>query len=196
MPWQTSLHSHIQNLSHMLENLDETQVEKALTRMRDCQGLIVFTGIGQNLIMASKVAATYNSLSLRAVSVDPVSSLHGSMSFVRPEDLLVPLSKSGETPELLRFLDGVSKLADCDVLSIHAARGCPLERRSAYSVYLPLLGEADHLNLAPTASSGCFLAFLQALAVQLASMRGLTRADFARTHPEGTLGRQAAMVLP
>src|SRR5215469_14216227 len=136
--WQESLRNQIESLAHMLDNLDEAQVGKALNLIGDCRGMIIFTGIGQNLIMSAKLAATYNSLSLRAMSLDPVSSLHGGMSFLRPEDLLVPISKSGETAELLSFLQLATEQADCPVLAIHAAPGCSLERRSAHWVCRPL----------------------------------------------------------
>lgn len=172
----------------MAENVDEAEVSKAIEMVRGCHGLLIFTGVGQNLFLASKVASSYNSLSLRAVSADPVGALHGGMGLFRPGDLLILISKSGETAELLRFMDACEQLGRPIMLGIHSAPGSTLASRCQHSVYLPLQSEADHLDLAPTASSVCILAFLHSMAVQLASEAGLSASSFRRTHPGGTIG--------
>ncbi|HEX6871823.1 MAG TPA: SIS domain-containing protein [Micromonosporaceae bacterium] len=188
MSWQESLRAHVRSLEHMMGRVDPDEVAVALRLMDECRGLIIFAGIGQNLMLANKAASTYNSLSLRSISVDPVASLHGTMGMFRPDDLLVLLSKSGETAELLRFVDACHRTGHTRILGVHSAPGCELAGRSMHSVFIPLEAEADHLGLAPTASSVCLLAFLHALAVELAGRRGLTAADFVRTHPGGTIG--------
>jgi arabinose-5-phosphate isomerase len=196
LSWKESLERHMLNLEHMADNLDPIEVDDVLDTMRTCDGLILFTGVGQNLILATKVASTYNALSIRAMSVDPIASLHGTMGMFRAEDLLVAISKSGETFELLCLLRACREIGFTNTVGVHSARGCTLGKLSARSVYVPMVGEADHLNMAPTASSGCFLAFLQAIAVQLSSENGLTAVDFVRTHPGGTLGKRSVSAPP
>lgn len=178
----------------MASRIDESEVGKAMEMVRRCRGLLIFTGIGQNLLLAGKAASTFCSLSLRAVSVDPVAALHGGMGLFRPDDLLILISKSGETPELLRFLAACRQIDYSNTLGIHSAPGSTLASNCRHSVYLPMVNEADHLDLAPTASSLCLLGFLQSLAVELASEAGLSALAFRRTHPGGTIGLGPARV--
>ena len=178
----------------MADHIDESEVAKAIEIVRGCRGLIICSGVGQNLLLASKAASTFNSLSLRAVSADPVAALHGGMGLFRPGDLLILISKSGETPELLRFMDACRVVGHSNILGIHSSRDSTLAAGCRHSVYIPLVSEADHLDLAPTSSSVCFLSFLQALAVQLASEAGLTAPAFRRTHPGGTIGQGTGRV--
>jgi len=189
MPWQESLKRHIGSLEYMALQLDVREVTNVLQVMRSCRGLIIFTGVGQNSLLASKVASTYGSVGIRAASMDSVALLHGGLGFLQSQDLLVLLSKSGETAELLRLMAACRDIGHSDTLAVHSARGSTLEALAACSVYIPILSEADHLDMVPTASAACFLSFLHALAVQLSSESGLTAAMFLRTHPAGTLGR-------
>ncbi|WP_433652897.1 SIS domain-containing protein [Micromonospora zamorensis] len=186
--WRESLDLHIANLDYMARNLDGREVERILDVLRGCQGLVIFTGVGQNSLLASKVASTYGSLSMRSTSIDAVALLHGNLGMLRPQDLLVVLSNSGETFELKRLMEACRDLGHTDTLVVHSAPGCTLEKLAAHSIHLPTAGEADHLGIVPTASSTCFLSFLQAVATQLASENGLTAGAFVRTHPGGTLG--------
>jgi arabinose-5-phosphate isomerase len=173
----------------MASRIDDSEVGKAMEMVRRCRGLLIFSGVGQNLLLAGKAASTFSSLSLRAVSADPVAALHGGMGLFRPDDLLILLSKSGETAELLRFLDACRQIDFANTLGIHSAPGCTLAANCRHSVYVPMMSEADHLDLAPTASSVCLLGFLQSLAIELASEAGLSASAFRRTHPGGTIGR-------
>jgi arabinose-5-phosphate isomerase len=172
----------------MADNIDESEVVKAMEMVRRCRGLLIFSGVGQNLLLAGKAASTFSSLSLRAVSADPIAALHGGMGLFRPDDLLILISKSGETPELLRFMDACRQIDYSNTLGIHSSPGSTLAAGCRHSVYVPMVSEADHLDLAPTASSVCILGFLQSLATQLASDAGLSASAFRRTHPGGTIG--------
>ncbi|WP_157517439.1 SIS domain-containing protein [Micromonospora rifamycinica] len=186
--WRESLRCQIENLQHTADNLDGSEVDRAVEMVRRCTGLLIFSGVGQNLVLADKVASTFSSLSLRAVSADPVAALHGGMGLFRPEDLLILISKSGESPELLRFLDACRQVGHSNTLAIHSAPGSTLATSCRGGVHVPMVSEADHLDLAPTASSICFLGLLQSLAAELASAAGLSEAAFRRTHPGGTIG--------
>ena len=188
MSWRESLDAHTRGLAQMATALDDGEVSDLLATLRSCPGMIIFTGVGQNSLLASKVASTYGSLSIRSTSVDSVALLHGNLGMLRGEDLLIMLSSSGETAELLRLVEACLAIGHTNTLAVHSAPGSTLAKLCARNVHVPLLGEADHLNLVPTASSCCFLAFLQAVAIHLASERGLTAAEFVSTHPGGTIG--------
>lgn len=188
LTWQESLGQHISNLQYMAKHVDTGQADELVRLVRSCRGLVIFTGVGQSSLLASKVAATYASLSLRSVSVDAVALLHGNLGMLRPQDLLILLSNSGETVELRRLMEACQALGHTNTVAVHAAPDCTLEKRATYAVRLPLLGEADHLGIVPTASSSCFLSFLQAVAAQVACADDLTAEAFVRTHPGGTLG--------
>ncbi|MEE1736698.1 SIS domain-containing protein [Streptomyces sp. BE147] len=172
----------------MAGHLAADEVDLFLSAIRDCRGLIVFTGVGQNSLLADKVASTYGSLSMRSTSIDSVALLHGNLGMLREGDLLILLSNSGETPELLHLVESCKKIGHTDILVVHSTPGCTLERMCARSVHVPTVGEADHLDMVPTASSCCFLAFLQAVAIQIAGEQGLTADDFVATHPGGSIG--------
>ncbi len=187
--WERSLRLHIDSLTNMLTHLESMEVHEALNAMRECKGLFIFTGVGQNYILACKIASTFNSLYLRSVSVDPIASLHGTLGLIQNRDLLVPISRSGETEELIRFIKYCRQIGFKNVLGIHSEPMSSLAKLSRLSVYVPITNEADQLNIVPTASSVCFLAFLHSLGVQLSSERKLTVTEFLRNHPGGTLGK-------
>lgn len=192
--WKQSLQCQVDNFQYMTDHIDESEVGAAIDMLLQCRGLLLFAGVGQNLLVASKAASTYNSLALRAVSIDPVAALHGGMGLMRREDLVILISKSGETSELLQFMQACRQLGHSSMLGIHSSRGSSLASGCRRAVYLPMVSEADHLDLAPTASSVCILGFLQALAAHLANEAGLSESDYRRTHPGGTIGLGPAEV--
>jgi len=188
--WQESLERHITNLQHMATHVDVAEVNGFLDAIRNCSGLIVFTGVGQNSLLADKIASTYASLSMRSTSIDAVAFLHGNLGMLRRPDLIVMLSHSGETRELYDLAQACDRLGYANTFAVHSTPGCSLSRLCHRSVHVPTLGEADRLDLVPSASSCCFLSFLQAVAIQLAAEGALTLQRFVSTHPGGTLGRR------
>ena len=191
---------------------------RALELMFSCQGRVVVTGMGKSGIIARKIAATLNSTGSPALYLHPVEALHGDLGMVVRGDVVLALSASGETEEILRLLATIKRLQvplismTCDDLAeTVAGRACPerAERvegnarstpastlASAADVALDcsISKEACSLGLAPTASTTAMLALGDALAVALSEKRGFKEEDFANLHPGGKLGKRLARV--
>jgi arabinose-5-phosphate isomerase len=185
---------------------------RALELMFGCQGRVVVTGMGKSGIIARKVAATLNSTGSPALYLHPVEALHGDLGMVVRGDVVLALSASGETEEILRLLATIKRLQvplitmTCDDLAEMVAgrnarstrdRATPASTlASAADVALDcsISKEACSLGLAPTASTTAMLALGDALAVALSEKRGFKEEDFANLHPGGKLGKRLARV--
>jgi arabinose-5-phosphate isomerase len=154
-----------------------------------CTGRVVVTGMGKSGHVAGKIAATLASTGTPAFFLHPAEAGHGDLGMITREDLLLALSNSGETPEILTLLPHVARLG----VPLVALTGVPvstLARAAAVHLDVSVPEEACPLNLAPTASTTAMLAMGDALAVALLEARGFTAEDFARSHPGGSLGRR------
>jgi len=187
--WADSLDRYREAFHYTTNALRPEDMERTRDIFNSCPGVLFFTGIGQNGSLAQKISMTYNSLSIRSMWLDATAALHGTMGLLRKDDIVIPLSRSGNTAELLVFLRACHRLGFDRILTVHCNPQSEMVRLSKWDLEIPVPYEADHLNLAPTASSVCFLAVLQALAVDIASLRGLTHEEFVKTHPGGTLGK-------
>lgn len=185
------LQKEAETLYHASKNLNYAVLDDVITELLEHierNGRIAITGVGKNYSIAHKMAATYNSLGIPAYHLDPNHALHGDLGALQPNDCLVLLSKSGDTRELIELMDHV----DNSSISICCAEFCALNRRTKLHLALPFAGEADHLGLAPTASSTLLLAVGDAIGVTLSKELGWTRRDFLSVHPAGTLGKVRA----
>lgn len=190
MEWKESLVKQSLSLSNLLESFQlASDIESLLKYSRGIRGFHYFAGIGKNMFVAARVAATYDSLGIRSMYVDPVNTLHGSMGIFSDSDILIAISKSGETEELNRFLHALSNQGFSNIVGVTSNSESTLCRLSKLSVRIPVLYEGDHLGLAPIASTMVFSAVLDSIAVQLSSERGYTKSDFVRNHPGGSLGK-------
>jgi arabinose-5-phosphate isomerase len=180
--------------------------ERAVDLMFRCQGRVVVTGMGKSGIIARKIAATLNSTGSPALYLHPVEALHGDLGMIVAGDLVVALSASGETEEILSLLATIKRLRvpliamTCDARDeADAGRNARATRSTlaaAADVALDcsISQEACSLGLAPTASTTTMLALGDALAVALSEKRGFKEADFANLHPGGKLGKRLARV--
>lgn len=153
------------------------------------RGRLIFTGVGKSGIVARKLAATMASLGTASLFVHAVEAVHGDLGVVRPEDVIVVLSKSGETREILEFAS-IVKERGVRVIGMVGNIHSTLARLADVVLDTSVTREADHLNLAPTTSTTAALALGDALAIAVADLRNLTEDDFALVHPAGSLGRQ------
>ena len=161
----------------------------ACTLMLACRGRIVVSGMGKSGHVARKIAATLASTGTPAFFVHPAEASHGDLGMITPGDVMLALSNSGETDELLTILPLVKRMG----VSTIAMTGKPesrLARLAEIHLDVSVRQEACPLNLAPTASTTVALALGDALAVALLEQRGFTSEDFAATHPAGQLGRR------
>jgi arabinose-5-phosphate isomerase len=190
MYWKESLKIQCDSIIQMLNNQQlEKEANELIKLIKNTNEFVYFTGIGKNGFVAAKVASTFNSLGIRSLFIDPVNTLHGDMNIFTDKDILIAISKSGETEELIHFISTLKKTSDTKVISIVSKQDSSLEKLSTLTVHIPILHEGDHLNLAPVASSVVFMSFLQSLAVQISSENGFDKKQFVKGHPGGTLGK-------
>jgi arabinose-5-phosphate isomerase len=154
-----------------------------------CQGRVVVTGMGKSGHVARKIAATLASTGTPAFFLHPGEASHGDLGMLTRGDVLLALSNSGETAEILTLLPQVRRLG-VKVLALTGREGGTLAREADVLLDVGVEQEACPLNLAPTASTTAALAMGDALAVALLEARGFSAEDFARAHPGGNLGRR------
>jgi arabinose-5-phosphate isomerase len=154
-----------------------------------CKGRVVVTGMGKSGHVARKIAATLASTGTPAFFLHPAEAGHGDLGMITRTDVLLALSNSGETPELVVLLPHLKRLG-VPLIVMSGKRDSTLGRAANVALDVSVAEEACPLNLAPTASTTATLAMGDALAVTLLEARGFTKQDFARSHPGGTLGRQ------
>jgi arabinose-5-phosphate isomerase len=179
--------------------------QRAVELMFGCQGRVVVTGMGKSGIIARKIAATLSSTGSPALYLHPVEALHGDLGMIVRGDVVLALSASGETEEILRLLGTIKRLQvplitmTCDEIAAGADRNaCSTQSTVASAADVALdcsiSKEACSLGLAPTASTTTMLALGDALAVALSEKRGFKEEDFADLHPGGKLGKRLARV--
>ncbi|MEW6486570.1 MAG: KpsF/GutQ family sugar-phosphate isomerase [Thermodesulfobacteriota bacterium] len=180
-----------QALEGLARNLG-AEFERALDLVLACQGKVVLTGMGKSGIVCRKIAATLSSTGTPAFFLHPAEGVHGDLGILARGDLVIAVSNSGETEELVEILPVIRRLE----LGLIAVTGNPrstLARRSHVVLFLGVEREACPLNLAPMASTTATLALGDALAAALMERRGFSTQDFARFHPAGALGRQLTL---
>src|SRR6266699_258809 len=154
-----------------------------------CHGRVVVTGMGKSGHVAGKIAATLASTGTPAFFLHPAEAGHGDLGMITRSDVVVAISNSGETPELVLLLPHLKRLAVPLIVFVGKVDST-LGRASTVALDVSVPEEACPLNLAPTASTTATLAMGDALAVSVLEARGFTKQDFALSHPGGSLGRQ------
>jgi arabinose-5-phosphate isomerase len=186
-------------LARLAERMDDEMrpmVEHALALMaaRSAAGQrVVCTGLGKSGLIARKLAATFNSTGTRASFLHPVEALHGDLGMLAPGDVVLALSYSGETEELLRLMPAFGRLGTT-LICFTGCLSSTLAAGSAVALDVSVSEEACSLNLAPTASTTVMLALGDALALELSRRSGFQPYHFADLHPGGRLGRRLARV--
>lgn len=162
---------------------------KTVELMLENKGNLVFTGIGKSAIIAQKIVATMNSTGTTAVFMHAADAIHGDLGIVREGDVVVVLSKSGETPEI-KVLVPLIKLRGNKIVAIVGNRDSYLAAQADYVLDVTVGEEAIPGSLAPTSSTTAQLVMGDALALVLMHCRGFSTEDFAKFHPGGALGKQ------
>ncbi len=162
---------------------------RACRLMLECDGRVVVLGMGKSGHIGSKIAATLASTGTPAFFVHPGEASHGDLGMITPRDLVLALSNSGETEELLTILPLIKRLG-VPLIALTGRPGSTLARAATVNIDVSVEKEACPLGLAPTASTTAALAMGDALAIALLETRGFTAEDFALAHPGGTLGRR------
>ncbi len=183
------------------------EFDRALELMFGCRGRVVVTGMGKSGLIARKIAATLSSTGSPALYLHPVEALHGDLGMIVRGDVVLALSASGDTEEILQLVATIKRLQvplismTCDGLaevrtdrSVRSTRASTLASSSDVALDCSISQEACSLGLAPTASTTTMLALGDALAVALSEKRGFKEEDFANLHPGGKLGKRLARV--
>jgi arabinose-5-phosphate isomerase len=174
------------------DRLDEAAYEAAEDILARTSNPIIVTGVGTSGALARKIAATLTSTGSRAVFLHPSDALHGQLGIVEPEDVVIAVSNSGETEELLATLPYL-RSRKAKIIAIVGSTQSTLARAAHVALDARAEAEACPLNLAPTSSTTLALAVGDALAVALMTRKGVTAEGFARNHPSGQLGRRLTL---
>ncbi len=165
-----------------------------LELIEKCQGKIIVTGIGKSGHIARKISATMSSLGTPSLFLHPAEAAHGDLGMVERKDILLMISKSGETDELKQLIPSL-KLIGCKIIGLFCKENSTLGRYCDIEVVLPIKEEACINNLAPTTSSTITMAFGDAIAVALSARKNFGREDFALFHPQGNLGKRLLLTV-
>jgi arabinose-5-phosphate isomerase len=165
------------------------EVAAAVRTISDCQGRLIATGMGKMGCIARKAAGTFSSTGTPAIFLDPADAIHGGLGVVGEEDVVLAISNSGETSELLELLPSFLRLR-LPIIAVTGKTDSSLARQSSIVIDSSVTLEADPDSLAPTNSSSVALACCDGLAVALMRLRGFTKDEFAIFHPGGHLGRK------
>ncbi|HKB15577.1 MAG TPA: KpsF/GutQ family sugar-phosphate isomerase, partial [Planctomycetota bacterium] len=168
-------------------------LERAVDLILACKGTLLVTGVGKAGIVGQKLSATFASTGTPAISLHPTEALHGDLGRVRPGDLVVALSNSGETEEILRLVPALKKIG-VPLVAITGNPSSSLARLADCVLDIGPVEEAGPLFLAPTASTTGMLALGDALAMVVCGERDFRAAEFAMFHPGGALGRRLMRV--
>ena len=178
----------IESLQKVKDELDE-DFTVLVSEILTCQGRVILTGIGKSGHIAKKIAATMSSLGTPAYYLHPAEGAHGDLGVITKDDIILAVSYSGETDEIIQLIPSIKKIK-ARLVSITCRPNSTLERHADLSIHLDIIREACMHNLAPTTSSTATLVFGDALAIVLSKMIGFQPENFAVFHPKGSLGKR------
>lgn len=176
----------------LVDKLDQ-RFNDAIDLLVACRGRVIATGMGKSGIIARKLAATFSSTGTAAYFIHPAEAVHGDVGAIQATDVVIGLSHSGETPELLRLLETTRRLG-AKIIALTGASESAFGRAADVTLDCGVRIEACPMNLVPTASTTAALALGDALAMVLLVRKGFKQDDFAHLHPGGQLGRRLLRV--
>ena len=189
---QNLLRIESEAIAQTATRLDPSAVEQVVDLLASCKGKVVILGVGKSGIIGQKIAATMTSAGTAALYLHPSDALHGGLGIVQPNDVVIVLSNSGETDEIVAMLPYL-KNRQVPIVAIVGNLNSTLARRVDLVVDASVDKEACPLNLAPTTSTTVALAIGDALAMTVMKVKGLTPDDFAVNHPAGRLGKRLTL---
>ena len=172
----------------LVQRLDH-RFERAVRILMECRGRVIVTGMGKSGIICRKIAATFSSTGTPAFFLHPAEAIHGDLGVLQSEDVILALSYSGETDELLRLLETIKRLG-AKLIAITGDCQSTIGRAADVALDCGVSEEACPMNLVPTASTTAALALGDALAMTLLVAKGFRQEDFAHLHPGGKLGKR------
>lgn len=182
------IESEINSIVEVKKNVDPSY-EQAVEKIANCKGKVIFLGVGKSGHIGKKLAATFASTGTPSFFVHATEAVHGDLGMISKKDIVIAISNSGETKEVLSTLPSI-KLIGATLLSITGNRNSTLATSSEITIEVQVESEADQYNLAPTNSSTVTLVVGDALAVAVSQIKGFKKEDFGLFHPGGSLGKQ------
>jgi len=176
----------------LVPRVDE-RFDRAVTLLQQCRGRVILTGMGKSGLICRKIAATLASTGTPAFFLHPAEAIHGDLGVIQRDDVVIALSYSGETSEILRLLETIKRLGS-QLIAITGVAGSSLAQAADVALDCGVTEEACPLNLVPTASTTAALAMGDALAMTLLVEKGFKQEDFASLHPGGKLGKRLMRV--
>ena len=180
-------------VSRLSEAIDEN-FNRVVELIHGIRGRVIVAGMGKSGIVANKIVSTLNSTGTRAQYLHAADALHGDLGMVSADDVVIIVSKSGNTSEIEKLVLSVRKIG-APIVAIVSNRESILARSAEYVLYAPIESEACCCNLAPTVSTTVHLVLGDALAVALENLNGFGMEDFAKVHPEGSIGEVTKKIL-
>lgn len=172
----------------LTQRIDE-RFAKACELLLSCQGRVVVTGMGKSGHIGKKIAATFSSTGTPAFFMHPGEASHGDLGMITRQDIVIAISNSGHTPEIITLLPLLKRL-EVPLIALSGNIESPLAKASTINIDLSIKNEACPLGLAPTTSTTVALVMGDALAISLLQARGFSADDFALSHPGGMIGRR------
>lgn len=188
---ETAFHTidvEVNSLLNLKNELGNDFIEAVKTIFHS-KGRLVVTGIGKSAIVAQKIVATMNSTGTPALYMHAADAIHGDLGMIQSDDIVVCISKSGDTPEIQALVPFLKNFGTA-LIAIVSNLNSVLAKQANFILHTPIEKEADPNNLAPTASTTAQMAMGDALATSLLALRGFSSQDFAQFHPGGALGKQ------
>lgn len=182
-----------ESVAGLIDRIDDTfaQVVRALDQ---CQGHVVVTGMGKSGLIGQKIAATFSSIGVPSVFLHAAEASHGDVGVLSRGDIVIAVSNSGETEEIVKLLPTLNRIK-CSLVAMTGNPASTLAKRSDHLLDISVKEEACSMGLVPTASTTAALAMGDALAMAVLDLRGFREEDFALNHPGGSLGRKLLMTV-
>ena len=168
------------------------EFEIFVEKIRNCAGRVIITGMGKSGHISKKIAATMQSLGIKSYFMHPGEALHGDLGLLTSEDLILAISNSGETDEILSLIPAIEKIGS-DLICIVGRERSSLQKFSSCTMILPQMEEAFLGSLVPTSSTTATLVLGDALAVVVSKSKGFTTSDFGIFHPNGLIGKRLTL---
>ena len=178
----------------LLQNRINNIFELAVKTLLECKGRLIISGMGKSGIISQKIASTMSSTGTPAYFVHPSEAIHGDLGMITNQDIIIILSNSGETSELIQILPALQK-KEVTIIGLIGKAGSTLSNEADIFLDTSVEKEACTLDLAPTASTTATLAMGDALAISLLELRGFNKENFAELHPGGMLGKKLLLTI-
>ena len=180
------------NINYFFDHVDHSGINNLILLLKECNGMIYFTGIGKSSLVADKIAQTLTSTGTRALFISPVNALHGDIGMINHGDIVIVLSKSGESEELMNLIPYMRNKG-VNLVSVTNRPDSRLSKLCDMSILLPMQEELCPYNLCPTISSTIQMIFGDLLTVALMKEKGFTQEEYTLNHPSGRIGKRLSL---